>query len=222
MRIAHRGGNARRALRTALAAGGVDWLETDVWLHYGRIVARHDASVWRLPLTRDRWRLGLGPLRHLTLDHLLDAVAETPVRLLLDLKGRDPRLPAALVDHLCRRDALTRVALCTQEWAPLDAARALAPSLTVFFSLGREEQLPAYLARLDAGTAPPLISINHRLLTAARVADLRRRGVTLIAWTVNDLARARELIAWGADGITSDLLPLLRRLRAEGDERAAP
>jgi glycerophosphoryl diester phosphodiesterase len=58
-----------------------------------------------------------------------------------------------------------------------------------------------------------LISIRHSLLTRERVADLRGRGVTMIAWTVNDAARAHELISWGVDGITSDSLVLLQRLR---------
>ena len=213
--VAHRAGKTRRALRAAVGAG-VDWLEIDVWWHYGRLVVRHDPALWRLPVTYNRWRVGLALLPFLTLDNLLDAVGGTPVRLLLDLKGTAPQLPAALVEALRRREALTRAALCGQEWGPLDAARALAPDLQVFFSLGRAEHMPAYLRRLEDGAAPPLISISHRLLTPERVDDLHRRGVTMIAWTVNDLSRARELVAWGVDGITSDSLGLLRALRVAG------
>jgi glycerophosphoryl diester phosphodiesterase len=58
-----------------------------------------------------------------------------------------------------------------------------------------------------------LISIRHSLLTAERVAELHGRGVTMIAWTVNDPVRARELIGWEVDGITSDSLVLLQSLR---------
>jgi glycerophosphoryl diester phosphodiesterase len=210
--VAHRGGNSRAAVRRACRAG-VDWMEVDVWWHYGRIVARHDRALWRLPITYDRARIGLAPIPHLTLDELLDRVAGTPVRLLLDLKGDAPELPAALVGTLHRRDAVTRAALCGQEWAPLDAARALDPDLSVFFSLGREEHLPAYLRRLDAGAAPRLISICHTLVTPDRLSALHARGVTVLAWTVNDLATARRLVSWGVDGITSDSLSLLASLR---------
>jgi glycerophosphoryl diester phosphodiesterase len=73
--------------------------------------------------------------------------------------------------------------------------------------------MPAYLRRLDDGTAAPLISIRHSLLTVERVAELHDRGVTMIAWTVNDLVRAHELVRWGVDGITSDSLVLLQSLR---------
>src|SRR5687767_811478 len=92
VRIAHRGGNGRMALRAALAAQ-VDWLEVDVWWHHGRIVARHDAALWRLPVTYGRKRIGLMPLRPITLDELLDAVEGTDTRLLLDLKGIAAALP---------------------------------------------------------------------------------------------------------------------------------
>lgn len=212
MLIAHRGGNSRPALRAAVAAG-VDWLETDVWWHYGRVVARHDAAVWRLPLTYSRRRVGLGSVRPVTLDHLLDALQGTEVRLLVDLKGASPLLPGALVEALQRRNALSRAALCGQEWEPLDAAREREPGLQVFFSLGRPEHIPAYLQRLNDGTAPPQISIRHSMLTPERVEELRAKGVTTIAWTVNDPVRAADLVAWGVHGITSDSLPLLRGLR---------
>lgn len=213
--IAHRAGNTRRALRAALAAA-VDWFEVDVWWHYGRVVARHDPALWRLPLTYGRWHVAPGTLRPITLDELIDAVAGTPVRLLLDLKGEDPRLPGALVDTLRRRGVVAGAALCGQEWGPLDAARALEPRMQVFFSLGREDHLSAYLRRLEDGSAPPLVSIRHTMLSPERVADLHRRGVTAVSWTVNDPDRARELVAWGVDGVISDSLPLLAGLRDAG------
>jgi glycerophosphoryl diester phosphodiesterase len=210
--VAHRGGNTRTALRAALAAG-VDWLEVDVWWHYGRVVARHDAAVWRLPVTYSRRRIGLMPLQPVTLDELLDAIEGSPARLLLDLKGSAAALPVALAEGLHRRGALGRTALCGQQWAPLDAARQTEPGVEVFFSLGREEHYPAYLRRLEAGTAPARISIRHNLVTPERVAELHRRGVTLFSWTVNDPVRAHEMVGWGVDGIISDSLALLAGLR---------
>jgi glycerophosphoryl diester phosphodiesterase len=234
--VAHRGGHHTRALRAAIDAG-VDWVEVDVWWHHRRLVVRHDPALWRLPVTYDGWRMRVALRPFPTLDRLLDLLADTPVRLLLDLKGTLPEdtlgktfartaarhllrvartareLPRALVETLRRRQAVARAAVCGQQWAPLDAARALEPALPVFFSLGTEEHITAYLRRLQDGTALPLISIRHSLLTAERVADLRDRGVTMVAWTVNDYARARELIGWGVDGITSDSLVLLQRLR---------
>ncbi len=211
MRVAHRGGNSRAALRTALLAP-IDWIEVDIWWHFGQLVARHDRTLWRTPLTYNRGLIGLAAHPHLTLDEVLDTVAPSPVRLLLDIKGDAPRLPGALVETLRRRGALTRSALCSQDWAPLDAAHALESTLQVCYSLGREEHVAACLRRRDAGSAPPLISIRHSLLTPARIDALHRLGVAMIAWTVNDPDRARDLVRWGADGVTSDSLHLLSGL----------
>ena len=210
-RIAHRGGNTHSALRTALA-GHVDWLETDVWLERGRVVARHDPRLWWLPLSYHHRRVRLLPLRPLTLDLLLDTVAGTGTRLLIDLKGVDRGLPAALAAALCEPAARDAVAVCTQHWRPLDELHARDPAIPTVFSLGRPEHIPAYLARLSGGSAPPAISINHRLLTEERTREFQCLGVQMIAWTVNDRARAQELERWGVDGVTSDSAAVLEHL----------
>lgn len=214
--VAHRAGESRRALRAALAAG-VDWLEVDLWSHYGRVVSRHDAALGRLPITYHSWRAGVLLRPPLTLDALLDAVDGTPVRLLLDLKGNAADLPRRIVETLQRREAVSRAALCGQDWRPLDAARGLEPALSVCFSLGREEHLPAYLRRLDEGSAPSVISIAHRLLTEQRLRELHDRGVTTLCWTVDQPSRARQLVDWGADGIISNSPALLRGLRPDAE-----
>jgi glycerophosphoryl diester phosphodiesterase len=212
IRIAHRGGNDRRALRRALAAG-VDWIEVDIWLHYGRLVARHDRTLWRLPITYSHRSLSLMLAPAIVLDTLLRATARTATRVLIDLKGENPDLPATLVEVLHTRDALHRAALCGQEWEPLDTARAIEPEVEVFFSLGRPEQLQLYLARRRDNTAPPVASCHHGLLTPTTIASLKEAGTTIIAWTVDSEARAQQLLLWGVDGITSNRYTMLNRLR---------
>src|SRR5437016_5858948 len=59
-RIAHRAGNDREALRLATEAG-VDWIEIDLWSSFGRLVARHERGVWRLPFVYEGWHVR--PLR---------------------------------------------------------------------------------------------------------------------------------------------------------------
>jgi len=211
VRVAHRGGNTRRSLRAALAAG-VDWIEIDVWLHYGRLVARHDATLWRLPITLSRRSVGVQLLPAPQLDRLIQATASSGTRLLVDLKGRSTALPIAIVETLRRHDALARSALCTQEWGPLEAARALGDDVHVVYSLGQPEHLIAFLARRQEGTVPPWTSCSHRLLTPATVAALKDAGSAIIAWTVDDERRARDLLAWGVDGITSNNYAMLARL----------
>src|SRR5437016_1244187 len=90
-RIAHRAGNDRLALQRALAAD-IDWIEADIWWHYGRVVARHDRALWRLPVVYGNWRLHVQLRRPLYLSELLQSTAHGP-KLLLDYKGLNPRLP---------------------------------------------------------------------------------------------------------------------------------
>jgi glycerophosphoryl diester phosphodiesterase len=42
------------------------------------------------------------------------------------------------------------------------------------------------------------------------IAALRDRGPRVMTWTVNDLGRAREVIALGVDGVTTDSPEVLR------------
>jgi glycerophosphoryl diester phosphodiesterase len=111
-------------------------------------------------------------------------------------------------------DAFARTALCGQDWAALDRARALDPRVHVIYSLGTVEQLQCYLARRRDRSAPPTTSCFHGLLTPARVAALKAAGSTIIAWTVDAEERARELLDWGVDGITSNRSALLHRLKS--------
>lgn len=50
------------------------------------------------------------------------------------------------------------------------------------------------------------IDIHHMSLTKERVSYLHRNGVLVNTWTVNDLQRAKELISYGVDYITTNIL----------------
>ncbi|HZH27820.1 MAG TPA: glycerophosphodiester phosphodiesterase [Azospirillaceae bacterium] len=67
--------------------------------------------------------------------------------------------------------------------------------------------------RLDAAT----VNINHRKESPASVREIRATGRPVLAYTVNDPARAVELLDWGVAGVFSDrpaeVLAEIRRLR---------
>jgi len=48
------------------------------------------------------------------------------------------------------------------------------------------------------------ININHSLLTPDRIRAIKEKNYTLLAYTVNTIERARELLSWGVDAIFSD------------------
>ncbi len=56
------------------------------------------------------------------------------------------------------------------------------------------------------------LSIDHAALTPQRVAWLHAMGYHVVAWTVNDAARMRELIAMGIEGIITNEIGALRRI----------
>lgn len=210
-RVAHRAGNSRLALRRAIEAC-VDWVEVDIWWHHGKVVARHEPAVWRLPFVYDKWRPRL-LLNPVTLAELLGATESGP-KLLLDFKGVSRRLPRAAVELLRHFGAVDRAAICGQDWQALDAARLLEPSLRVLYSLDSPRQLTALQKR--PAHQPPIeaVSAGHWLLTPEAMAAFHQQKVAVFAWTVNDPARAQTLAALGAAGITSDRLDLLAGLHA--------
>ena len=50
------------------------------------------------------------------------------------------------------------------------------------------------------------VDISHTVLTKELVEEYHRAGLTVNCWTVNDAARAEELISYGVDYITTNIL----------------
>lgn len=48
------------------------------------------------------------------------------------------------------------------------------------------------------------LHVAHRALDELLVGEIRSAGLRILAYTVNDPARARELAAWGVDAICTD------------------
>nr|WP_255785439.1 glycerophosphodiester phosphodiesterase [Mycetohabitans sp. B7] len=53
------------------------------------------------------------------------------------------------------------------------------------------------------------LHVDHRQLTAARVAQINEAGLRVLAYTVNMPERARELVEWGVDTICTDRIDLI-------------
>ncbi|MHB8574781.1 MAG: glycerophosphodiester phosphodiesterase [Dehalococcoidia bacterium] len=210
MRIAHRAGNGRAALHTAITEE-IDWIELDLWYTFGRLVARHERGFGRIPLVYDRWSVRYLSGGVIELDEIIRLTEGGP-RLLIDLKGAHPRLPGAIVETLRREGAIDRAAVCGQLWPPLDAIRSAEPRIKVFHSLGRPEHVRAYASRLRSSEPLDGVSIAKWLVTPELVETYARREIKLIAWTVNERDFASQLVDWGVHGIISDRLDLLSLL----------
>jgi glycerophosphoryl diester phosphodiesterase len=53
------------------------------------------------------------------------------------------------------------------------------------------------------------LHIDYQELTAQRVASLKQAGLHILVYTINEVARARELLAWGVDCLCTDRLDTL-------------
>ena len=50
------------------------------------------------------------------------------------------------------------------------------------------------------------IDADYTSLNEENVAELKRRGIKLNCWTVNDREYAEKLVSWGVDFITTNIL----------------
>jgi glycerophosphoryl diester phosphodiesterase len=134
---------------------------------------------------------------------LADALERIPAhcRVLLDPKETRPerrrRLVRALAEALPDR---ARFVVSTGDLEDLMAFRDAG------FETWRTLKQPDEVRRVAAGHPLPErgTSVRHTALDAAGVAALHRVTDAVVAWTVNDVRRARELRDLGVDGVTTD------------------
>lgn len=215
---AHRAGNDIAFARKVIARG-VDLLETDIWLHNGQLELRHRNTMGPIPLLWDRWSLrpGWGP--RLLLRDLLEATSRDAMPF-LDLKGEELDLAPEIVREVRRVQPGRHVVMCGRNWPQLDPVVA-EPDVTIFYSVGDEEERSAVVPRLTRMEAPAL-SIRRELITPDFMARITYLGTTVIGWAVNTTGQARQLYDLGVDGFTSDNLDLLYRIAEQGPAALCP
>jgi len=88
----------------------------------------------------------------------------------------------------------------------LSAARSGAPEIPR--GLLVDAVPPDWRARLEELAAVAL-HVNHETLTPDLARQVRGAGFGLFCYTVNDPARAREILSWGVDGFCTDRIDLI-------------
>lgn len=86
--------------------------------------------------------------------------------------------------------------------AALQAALEAAPELPRALLI--EKELPQDWADRVRRLQCVGLNLNHRYISKPLVDDIKAAGLTLAIWTVNDAARAKELLDWGCDAIVTD------------------
>lgn len=204
--IAHRAGNDLDRLDRARATA-VDLVEADIHLFRGRLEVRHLKTLGPVPLLWDRWEVRSPWSPRLYLGSLLDAARGT--HLLLDLKGRNRRLPAMIVDTV-RAHGVEQVSVCARWWPYLDAIVDVV-GVDVIYSAGTLRQVERLRRHLH-GRHVHGVSVHARALDSQTVGALRAMADLVATWPVNDPETAGRLLALGVNGLITDDLDLARRV----------
>jgi glycerophosphoryl diester phosphodiesterase len=225
--------NTLSSFRRALDAGA-GALETDVHMtRDGHVVVSHDATGERMAgvvrairhATLDEvrsWDAGFGFIdrdgarpfvrkgfRIPTLEEMLAEFPGIPIN--VDAKQRVPDMVPALLDVVRRARSEDRVLLASFDARTLVRIRRLGYSGPTGLAQAEVVRLIALpiLAHRVLPLRGDVAQLPHRqsginLGTRAVIAKCHTLGLLVHYWTVNDPARATELLDYGADGIMTD------------------
>jgi glycerophosphoryl diester phosphodiesterase len=244
--IGHRGAagcapeNTLGGLRRARALG-CRWVEFDVRLTAdGELILLHDERLERttdgageartLPLSTIRrhdaggwFGSAFSGERVPTLAEAIEVLAELGLGAVVELKaepGLEVETGSAAADLLARLWPLQLPAPLISSFLPaaLAAARDRVPAIARGLLL---RDRPPDWRVLAEGLGCATIHADHQYLRPATVAEIRDWGYSVLAYTVNDAARARELFAWGVASVFSDVPHMILDEAADGALRPA-
>jgi glycerophosphoryl diester phosphodiesterase len=198
--IAHAAGNSEAAALAAIP-DGPDFLEVDLWAHNGHLEARHERAAYPLPLLFEKWYLRLAPRSPFSLKALF-VTLRSQAAVMLDMKNGGERAAQMLRDSIEGAPGVT-VAASSQSWNLLRAVADHCPGVDLFYSIDVTAKLDLFFSVNERDQRPRGVSCKHTLLTKEIVEMLHARGLLVLAWTVDDVGRARELVAMGVDGLTT-------------------
>lgn len=211
---AHRAGNSRQAAVRAIEAGA-DLIETDIWLHRGRLELRHKQTLGPIPILWERWAIEPGWKPRYLLRDLLHDVPED-VLIFLDFKGKAMGLGPAVVKELEQYAPNRLVATCGRNYPQLQTIDDH-PNIITFYSVGDDEEWPI-AQELIRTSSTPALSIRADLATPERIDWMNQLGGPVVCWGVENPEEMDRLTAIGVDGFTTDnpsIIEKVRQLREE-------
>ena len=225
--VAHRGvsGIEKENTHAAFVAAGNRshyGIETDVHRTLdGKYVCFHDDTTGRvaidnlvveestfdtlrnLLLTDVDGKKGRTDLRIPTLQEYIQICRKYDKVAVLELKNHFPEEDVIRIIEIIQQEGyLSNVIFISFDFENMLTIRRLLPKqraqyLTVKYSEELVEQLVN--ERLD-------LDILHEALTKENIEYMHSRGIVINFWTVDDPARGEELVSWGVDFITSNIL----------------
>jgi glycerophosphoryl diester phosphodiesterase len=123
-------------------------------------------------------------------------------------EGRDVETGLLVAREAARlwTDAEAAPLLSSFSYAALEAAADAAPDLPRGMLY---EIIPADWRAQTAALACVSLHADHKTLDERLVGEIKDSGLRILAYTVNDPARARELAQWGVDAICTDRIDVI-------------
>lgn len=209
--VAHRAGNDP-AVSSAVEVA--DMIELDVHLFRGRAEVRHSKALWPTSRLFEGWQL---LPRSAMRPHLTPVLEALPPGkgLWIDLKGPDPRLSRRVLESLDARGN-GEVWVSARSWWLLAPFRPI-EGVRTFMSVGSAWQRPLALWCLGRGWSDGIVM--HERLASEEFVERMPGSALLVAWAVDGVSRATELLSLRLDGLIIDDPAVIRRTRGILDGR---
>ena len=232
--VAHRGGsslapeNTLAAFRKAMELG-VDMIEIDVAQTIDSVVVvlhddmvdrttngtgRIDSLTWDEVKTLDAgsWFSEQYKYERIpTLDEVLELVNGQAI-LLIEIKGGSEQFPGIekrTVEAIKDFNAGPWTIVQSFNEKAVERVKILDPEIKTYYLLGGN--FTDYYREFSKTTGKPSqsyrydgLGVYHKLLTAGAIDSLRKEGLEVFVWTVNEASDMSEMISAGVDGIISD------------------
>lgn len=180
----------------------------------GEVVVAHDVSLARVTAGADRRLVHAVSFRDLPraggekIPTLAEALELCRGRIVnVEVKADAPArlaLVRAVARELARRGADTEIVLSSFDPRIVLALAAAAPRVPRGILVGRETPGPVVGLPFALRAAVTAAHVEGSLLSRRTIALLRRLGVRICAWTVNDAERAAELVGAGVGWVITD------------------
>ncbi len=205
----------------------------------GQIVAMHDLKVDRTTNGKGKVaELTLAELRELdagawkhrryvgqripTLEEILAAQKDTGCTAVIEIKVEG--IAQEVIEAAGKAGMMDQSAVIAFSGDVVREVRSREPRLPCAWLCGKELRgTPAeraeWIVQKAAEYKTTIMNLHYGMLSPELIAELRRRGITVWTWTVNDPVVIDALLRWGVEGITTDRPDLvLRRLAEAGLE----
>jgi len=147
-----------------------------------------------------------------TFDEVLELI-DGKVKLLVEIKDGSERYPGIeqrTVKVIQKYKAHSWVIVQSFNIKAIERVKALDPEIKTFYLLGRNFSTYYKTFCEDQSRQPPPvygyegIAVHYSMLTNASVDSLRKSGLGVFTWTVNDPVSMKKMVGAGVDGIITD------------------